>query len=721
MTAHLDLARSQHAVEPEVGAEVDSDNSFERRDMLWLAAATLVVTVVTFLFGIWGSGGHLAPPLDDTFIHFQYARQLANGHPFQYNTGDALSSGDSSFLFPFLLAPAFAFLDGLKPLLYADLLNFVAHLAAVLLLYKLALQVAGRPVALFSAGFLLLDGRLNWTFLTGMETGAYTAALVAFFWAWLHGMRLGRFGWLAATGVLTALLRPEGHILISVVCLATIGWLWRSRRLSMRHMLLLAPVVVGLLPYAVNLAATGYWQFNTAASKSIWYIPYMPLQEKLSLSTGYFMLIMKDVYLGMEVGRSPFPLLGIVLAALGVGVALAKTRYRFLHSLIIFTFTGGVGLALLLPPTHFYRYYHPYDWIVWLYISTGVAALVNFALPIVYAQRERPLAQELKLKVRKRALVVAAIALAIPSLPQFIGFIFAFGDSTRDIYYQQMAFSQWLTSNIPPDASIAVNDVGAHKYLTKRYTVDVVGLTTNSLRGAAFSGWGTIYDAISRLPGKERPDYLLIHPDIAVNNVNESVSQQFLTPLYSVTVRNPIITAGPTEELYKINWDYALADPSPTYLLHVGEKPLDTLNVGDLIDEGQHSYKIAAEQPSLSEPKSIVTTSSYGKKQLALTESGRIHTGWEEFTVKSVQGKSLALVSRARLSSNASQSLAVSVNGKQVGAWTTQNVGDASWQEYEYIIPAQFITGDLTTLRLTTGFDPGGATSTSYRYWVYAR
>ncbi|MBF6612821.1 MAG: hypothetical protein IVW55_06790 [Chloroflexi bacterium] len=61
MTAHLDLARSQHAVEPEVGAEVDSDNSFERRDMLWLAAATLVVTVVTFLFGIWGSAarGHM--------------------------------------------------------------------------------------------------------------------------------------------------------------------------------------------------------------------------------------------------------------------------------------------------------------------------------------------------------------------------------------------------------------------------------------------------------------------------------------------------------------------------------------------------------------------------------------------------------------------------------------------------------------------------------------
>ena len=113
----------------------------------------------------------------------------------------------------------------MKPLLYADALNFAAHLAAVLLLYKLALQLAGRPVALFGAWFFLLDGRLNWTFSTGMETGLYTAGLVAFFWLWLREVPRGRFAWLAALGALVAVLRPEGHILISLGCLLTLAYL----------------------------------------------------------------------------------------------------------------------------------------------------------------------------------------------------------------------------------------------------------------------------------------------------------------------------------------------------------------------------------------------------------------------------------------------------------------------------------------------------------------
>src|SRR5687768_1012599 len=97
----------------------------QRADMLWLAAGMALVALATFLFGLWGAGGKLAPPLDDTFIHFQYARQLTAGHPFEYNTGDPPSSGASSFIYPFLLAPAYLLgLDGQKPLLYADALNF---------------------------------------------------------------------------------------------------------------------------------------------------------------------------------------------------------------------------------------------------------------------------------------------------------------------------------------------------------------------------------------------------------------------------------------------------------------------------------------------------------------------------------------------------------------------------------------------------------------------
>lgn len=691
-------------------------------DAVWLTAGTLAVTLTAFIFGLWGSGWHLAPPLDDTFIHFQYAGQLAGGHPFQYNTGDPPSSGESSFIYPFILAPSFLLgLNGQKPLIYADLFNFAAHLGAILLLYKLALRLGGRPLALLSAIFLLLDGRLNYIFMSGMETGLYAFGLVAFFYVWARDVEQGRFVWLAAVGALVALLRTEGHVLVSLACLLTLVYLWRrSRRLEVRYLLLLLPIFAGLIPYAVNLATTGEWQFNTAASKSIWYLPYSPLYEKLSLTVGWAIGALKDTYLGLEIGRSPFPLMAAVVAVLGAGVALNGRKHRFLHVLLIATFLMGIGLALLLPPIQFNRYYMPYDFIFMLYFALGLVSLARLMGRAVYALREDGVARAGNGSgVSRGPFVWVGVAAMVLMLPQFVGYFFALSDSTRDIYYQQMTFSDWIEQNTPADARIGVNDTGAHKYMSNRYIVDLIGLTNNRLRGAYFSGWGTVFDTLVAMPEKERPGYLLIHPNVFLNGINESIAQSFLTPMYSVKVRNIIITAGDTETLYKVNWEQALQDPAPTYLLHKGEQTLDRLNVGDISDEKRHAYKIAGREPSISEPKSTLTTGSYAKKQFSLSESGRAHSGWEEFAVKSTAGKPLTIVSRSGLNPDADQQLLVMANGKQVGVWKAHNERGGSWQEYEYTIPAEFVTGDRTTIRLDATFDPGGAGFSSYRYWVY--
>ena len=59
-------------------------------------------------------------------------------------------------------------------------------------------------------------------------------------------------------------------------------------------------------------------------------------------------------------------------------------------------------------------------------------------------------------------------------------------------------------------------------------------------------------------------------------------------------------------------------------------------------------------------------------------------------------------------------------NGKQVeGLWEVQNTRAGLWQEYEYTIPARFITGDTTVIRIDSTFDPGGPGFASYRYWFY--
>jgi hypothetical protein len=697
----------------------------QRYDLLWLGLGTLAVTAIAFLFGLWGAGGHLAPPLDDTFIHFQYARQLAGGHPFEYNTGDPPSSGDSAFIYPFLLVPPYLLgLDGQKSLIYADLLSLVAHLALIFFTYKIGFKLAGRPLALLAAGFVLLDGRLNYIFVSGMETGLFTAALAGFLWLWLRDVEGERFAWLAAAGTVAALLRPEGHVLVSMVCVLTLVYLLQSSRFKVQgsrfrpgYFWLIVPVLVGLIPYAVNIAITGEWQFNTAASKSIWYLPYSPLYENISITAGWAANALKNSYLGLEIGRSPFVLMAAPVAVLGAGMVLRGARYRFFHLLLVLTLIGGIALSLLLPPIQFNRYYMPYDFLFILYFSLGMLYLVNVVAGLVRPGIDG--AHEPNL-TDSRLLGVVTAAVILLLLPQFVSYFFAVGDSSRDIYYQQMAFSNWIRQNTPPDARIGVNDTGAHKYMSDRYVIDLIGLTNNRLRGAYFGGWGTIFDTLIQMPEAARPDYLLIHPNVFLNGIDESVAQSFLRPVYSLRVQNPIITAGDTETLYEIQWAYALLEAAKTYVARLGQQPLDTLNVGDVGDEKAHNYKISGRLPSFSEPKSILTTSSYEAEGVSMSESGRRHSGWEEFSVRSIPGKSLTLVSRARLKPEGEQTVMVWTNGHQVGLWKSRNERDNAWQEYEFTIPAEQVTGERTTIRIDSTFDPGGPGFTSYRYWVFA-
>jgi hypothetical protein len=702
----------------------------QRLDPVWLGVATVAVSALAFLFRLWGADGHLAAPLDDTFIHFQYARQLAEGHPYEYNTGDPPSSGESAFIYPFLLAPAFLLgLDGMRVLLFADLLLLAAHIVAVILFYRLGVRLGGRALGLLCGVLLLLDGRLLFAYVSGMETGLYAAALVALFWVWLRDVPLGRLGWLVGVAIFTALLRPEGHGIAVLVCGLTLVYLWRTRGLRPPHALVVLPALVGLVPYVVNVAMTGEWQYNTAASKSLFYVPHTPLHETLSLTVGWAINAIKNIYLGLEIGRSPFPLLAAPLAIWGAGVALMGRRVhgqrdierndiRFFHALLVLTFLAGVGLALLLPPIQFHRYYMPYDFIFYLYLAIGAFDLVG------RLARRRVVRVGSRVSVRRGPVgayrLLASIALVVMLVPQFVSYLFAVSDSTRDIYYQQMAFSVWVRRYTPADARLGVNDTGAHKYLSDRYVIDLIGLTNNYMRGAYFGGWGTVFDRLARMPEGQRPTHLLVHPNLFLNGIEESLSQQLLQPVYQISVQNPIITAGPTESLYTIDWGYALLDPSSRYLERKDADALDTVDVGDLESERAHGYKTVGRLPSISEPKSIVTTAHYDEAEgFSLSESGRRHSGWEEFRVRSAAGQPLVIVGRAKLNPGVGQRVLVMANGREVGLWEVRNERDNQWQEYLYTIPAEFVTSDLTTLRLDATFDPGGPGFASYRYWVF--
>ena len=64
-----------------------------------------IVVVASFLgLMLWTTEGHFVAQLSDLYVVAQYARALAEGHPFRYNAGEAPTSGATSLLYMLLLA-----------------------------------------------------------------------------------------------------------------------------------------------------------------------------------------------------------------------------------------------------------------------------------------------------------------------------------------------------------------------------------------------------------------------------------------------------------------------------------------------------------------------------------------------------------------------------------------------------------------------------------------
>src|SRR5688572_20857765 len=95
--------------------------------------APRLCSLALFVWGIRAlleSAGEPALPLDDSFIHLQYARRLAEGHWFSYAPGDAYTPGATSTLWPLLIAPLFLVgLDDLQVIWGVWLLGAVVHAA----------------------------------------------------------------------------------------------------------------------------------------------------------------------------------------------------------------------------------------------------------------------------------------------------------------------------------------------------------------------------------------------------------------------------------------------------------------------------------------------------------------------------------------------------------------------------------------------------------------
>ncbi|HEY6572025.1 MAG TPA: hypothetical protein VI198_01800, partial [Candidatus Eisenbacteria bacterium] len=263
-----------------------SGSALSRR--AWIVIAVLLLGLAAYQAGrvLWSEraviaatgGGGMSLPLDDSFIYLQYAKAIAQGHPFVYTAGNEATTGSTSLWYPLLLVPPHLFgADPSVAVAWTFGLGILFYFLTALLATRLAVTLGGWPAGLVAAAFVCASPHVLWGSLSGMEIGLYTTILLGTVLAYAREREEGRFPTFVWWAFGLAGARPEGAILCGVLALFVARDSWKAgeggggRRSPLPFALCLAAAA---LPFLVNLVVSGSLESTSSQAKSILAEPY---------------------------------------------------------------------------------------------------------------------------------------------------------------------------------------------------------------------------------------------------------------------------------------------------------------------------------------------------------------------------------------------------------------------------------------------------------------
>lgn len=491
----------------QVNEPSDPASDSSRRTPRWLipaAAAACLVYLAAELFLV----GRLGFPLDDSWIHLQFARNLAAGHGLSYNPGE-LVTGSTAPLWTALLAPLFL-LPG-NVVAWTKLLGIAFHLAGVAVAWRLGRELGlGRGLAGLAAALILTTSWLVWSALSGME-------IPLFIFLSLSGILLHvrererpeRPPLAVPVLAVAALARPEGLLLVVLALFDRLlvfereeedgPLLWR--RPSLR------PVILGALLAVLTLA--GPVLFYRWAGGS--FLPTTFGAKGGDLRRLVPNLSYVHTVLGVWFRSQPFLSL---LAGAGVVTLLARLGTRRDRGLLLALWLIGLPLAysMMAPsPTklmgNFGRYYFPHLPVVILLGALGLE-------PAARALGPRPRGQGRGARVPLGALL-AAVILAT-ALWGFAQGAVRYARNVANVEDSDVKIALWLRDRVPPHALLAVNDIGAIKFLLPNPVLDLAGIANPEIRGEVsqiMAATGLPWqNAMAEAIARRRPDYVVVFP-----------------------------------------------------------------------------------------------------------------------------------------------------------------------------------------------------------------
>jgi hypothetical protein len=481
---------------------------FPAGPLLLLAAA--VVCLRYLLAEIARLKGGLGFPLDDSWIHLQFARNLARGLGLSYNPG-RLVTGSTAPLWTALLSLLFL-LPG-SVIAWTKALGIALHLAGVDATRRLARELGLPPgLAALAAGLTLATSWLVWSALSGMEIPLFVLLSL---WGMILHLRErsapGRPPFSAGVLAVAALARPEAILLLGLAFVdRLLVFTCRADEENPERSPRWRPPSLRILLLGAAFAAcalAGPCLFYGWAGGSV-----LPTTWAAKGGGGAHGILPNQRYLVnvLSLFFQPQPWM-TVLAGAGAAALAARLGTPRERGLLPALWLFGLPLAysVLTPgPTlmlgNFGRYYFP------LFPVLVILGVLGLEDPV------RTVGTLLRPPLLRTALAALGIAgLFAPTVANLFRGEDFYAQNVANVQESDVAVARWLAARVPPEAMLAVNDIGAIKYLLPNPIVDLASIATPEIRRevqqavAAGVPWN---EAMVAAIERRRPDYVVIFP-----------------------------------------------------------------------------------------------------------------------------------------------------------------------------------------------------------------
>lgn len=698
------------------------NNPISKRHIIFFTAVGLAISALFGLAMVSVTEGHLVAPLDDSYICFQYARELSQGRFLEYTDNGGFSSGSTSLVYPFLLVPFFWLgFGGVKILLVSYAIGTICFIVSAVLLFLIGRELCDERLGEVAALLFLINGNLAWNYLSGMETGLFSTLLLTAIYFLVRWAGERRAGWLTAGLIwfsLASLARPEGYILLFICIIFVIlrGWRLYGARILFS--------LLTLFPYAFYLIfvriQTGTFSTSGVLEKSVLSAPYYTPWEKMGKLTDNLLLVLGGYYhnlansffhdgamfpispVGALYPFSLFPPAAFLFALAGIFLGITREHNKSsFRPILLMALLLCFGILCVtnaeVVASHYFRYLCPFQSLFLFFVAFGLYEI-----------------SKLFDNIGPRLFRVSSLILLLLMVPSLFYWAYIYGENCNDLFEQHRRTSWWIKDSTPPDSVIGVTDAGIIAYFSERRTYDFVGLTTPGQSQHWRQGRGSAFERLEHLPPDDLPDYIVSFPFVwgKVNFLGK--------PVHGASLLKNITTMSNDFVVFEQNWSFLHSGDLP-------EKPppgleiVESLDVADLKDEKAHGYiwKESAERPAgWVFPNTRNFFYKAYSKGILIADGGRDLSFSESFTVKIKPGKPVCLV--ARTESETACVADVFLNGILVGSLEVFGGKDRGWEEPFILVPAEHIKDSLIPIDIRFSREKSHSRSfRSYHYWFY--